>query len=80
MTYYRLYFMDPRSGHICRFEEFETAAEDEAIERAEQACRASPVELWSGRRKVHRVEPRPLLPPEPTANRSRASLWRRLGV
>ncbi len=57
MTYYRLYFMDPNSGHIFRFEEFEAAEEDEAIGRAERACEAEPVELWSGRRKVRRLEP-----------------------
>lgn len=57
MTYYRLYYLDPQSGHIFRFEEFDVAEEAEAIGRAERACETQPVELWSGRRKVRRVEP-----------------------
>lgn len=57
MTYYRLYFMDPESDRIHRFEEFQAVEETEAIARAEWACQAVPVELWSGRRKVRRLEP-----------------------
>ncbi|MEA3047403.1 MAG: hypothetical protein QOJ53_1735 [Sphingomonadales bacterium] len=53
LAYYRLYFLDPDSGHIDRFEEFDAAGDAEAIGRAGDMQHDVPLELWSGRRKVH---------------------------
>jgi hypothetical protein len=56
MAYYRLYFMDRRTGHIDRFEEFDAAGDAAAIERAERHSAAAPIELWSGAKKIFRLE------------------------
>ena len=56
MTYYRLYFLDAQARHIKAFEEFEAESEVEAIARADSQGGRGPCELWSGRRKLHRVE------------------------
>jgi hypothetical protein len=57
MTYYRLYFMNGRTGHIERFEEFEAVGDDAAIERADGNGAKAPLELWSGCQKIYRLEP-----------------------
>lgn len=57
MSYYRLYFLDPNSGHIERFEEYDSSDDGEAITRAEDRLDAVPLELWSGRRKVAHLRP-----------------------
>lgn len=56
MTYYRLYFLDAQARHIKGFEEFEAASDAEAIARVDTHPTCGPCELWSGRRKLHRVE------------------------
>lgn len=57
MRYYRLYFMNPRNGHIERFAEFE-APDDEAAEAlAAEHEGVQPLELWCLHRKVRRFEP-----------------------
>ena len=56
MAYYRLYFMDPRSGHIAAFEEIEAESDDDAVAAAERYRGRQPLELWCGGRKVHRIE------------------------
>jgi hypothetical protein len=56
MTYYRLYFMSARTGHIEHFREFEVAGDEDAIRVASEHAGAQPIELWCGRRKVARTE------------------------
>ena len=56
MTYYRLYFMSARNGHIEHFKEFEVAGDEDAIRVASEYAGAQPIELWCGRRKVARTE------------------------
>ena len=53
---YRLYFMDPRSGHITAFEALEAADDQAAIAAAERHRGWQPLELWCQGRKVHRFE------------------------
>lgn len=52
MPYYRLYFLDPHSGHINRFEEYDAIDDVKAIRLAERRVGDGPLELWSGRRKI----------------------------
>lgn len=56
MTYYRLYFMDPRSGHIAAFESIEAEDDAAAIAAAERHLGWQPLELWCQGRKVQRIE------------------------
>lgn len=56
MAYYRLYFLDPASGHIDRFEEFDAADDGAAVAVASQSIGEAPLELWSGARKVQRLD------------------------
>lgn len=53
---YRLYFMDPRSGHIIRFAEYQAPDDQAAIGLAQEQEGANPLEIWSGHRKVGRIE------------------------
>ena len=53
---YRLYFMNPASGHILRFAEFEAPGDEAAIERAARSEGKDPLELWCRHRKVARLE------------------------
>ena len=57
MLYYRLYFMNPRSGHIDRFAEFEAPDHQAAIALAAEHEGAQPLELWCHHNKVRRFEP-----------------------
>jgi hypothetical protein len=66
LPYYRLYYLDPHSGHIDRFEEFDAAGDIEAIGRAGDRQCEGPLELWSERRKVRHL-------PSPTAPLARAA-------
>ena len=54
--YYRLYFMDPRSGHILAFESIEAEDDAGAIALAEGHVGWQPLELWCQGRKVQRFE------------------------
>ena len=67
MAYYRLYFMDPRSGHIAAFESIEAADDDAAAAAAEKHLGWQALELWCGGRKVQRFEAVPGLPPRQIA-------------
>jgi hypothetical protein len=49
---YRLYLLNPRSGHIDGVEEFSSTDDVEAICLVDQRCRDVPTELWQGARKL----------------------------
>lgn len=57
MVYYRLYFLNPHSGHIDGFEEYHATDDVAATERAAEYCGDVPLELWSGRRKIRHFPP-----------------------
>lgn len=59
MTHYRLYTLDGRTDGINAAEDFE--AEDDAGANREAARRQklAGLEMWSGRRKVARLEAKP---------------------
>jgi hypothetical protein len=54
MRYYRLYFMDPFSGHIEHFREFEAEDDETALAIAGGWRETRPMELWNGDRKLMR--------------------------
>jgi hypothetical protein len=59
MPDYRLYSMDPHSGHIDGVEEFHSGDDVEAILLVQNRPLATPVELWCGGRKVMRLDAAP---------------------
>lgn len=63
MAYYRLYFMDPRSGHISAFESIEAETDEAALVVAEKHLGGQALELWCQGRKVKRFEPVAATPP-----------------
>jgi hypothetical protein len=65
MPDYRLYLMNPHSGHIEGVEEFHSGDDVEAILLVQGRQRAVPVELWCGARKVIHVD----APPEAATTR-----------
>ena len=67
MSYYRLYFMHPLSGHIERVHELEAGSDAEAIRLVEAKAGREPLELWCGTRKIHRIEAVPAAPPKTNA-------------
>ena len=74
MPGYRLYRMNPESGHIDGVEEFHSGDDVEAILLVQHRRHDVPVELWRGSRKVVRLDaaPRaavakPRAAPEPSA-------------
>ena len=56
MAYYRLYFMDPRSGHISAFEAIEADNDEAALAACEKHQGWQPLELWCQGRKVQRLD------------------------
>jgi len=56
MAYYRLYFMDPRSGHISAFEAIEAEDDEAALAACEKHQGWQPLELWCQGRKVQRLD------------------------
>ncbi len=56
---YRLYFMDRFSGHIDNRREFVADGDAQALEIAQRWYDGSPMELWSGDRKLKHWEPDP---------------------
>jgi hypothetical protein len=64
VPYYRLYFIDPRSGHIARFTEIH-APDDAAATELASEIEHRPLELWNGGRYVARIGPE--LPAAPQA-------------
>lgn len=59
MPDYRLYRMNPHTGHIDGVEEFHSGDDVEAILLVQNRPRATPVELWCGGRKVTRLDAGP---------------------
>jgi hypothetical protein len=56
---YRLYRMNPQSGHIDGVEEFHSGDDVEAILLIQNRPRDVPVELWRDNRKVVRLDASP---------------------
>jgi hypothetical protein len=52
MAYYRLYFLNGPGGRINEFREFEADDDWAALRHAADWRSVSPMELWSGGRKV----------------------------
>jgi hypothetical protein len=71
MPDYKLYHLDPHSGHITKAEERVAADDDAALVDARERRSDHPLELWCGRRKVGRVDVIPegaaFVPDDPTA-------------
>jgi hypothetical protein len=59
MPDYRLYRMNRHNGHIEGVEEFHSGDDVEAILLVQNRRRDAPVELWSGSRKVMRIDASP---------------------
>lgn len=59
MPDYRLYLLNPYSGHIDGVDEFHSADDVEAICLINQQDRDVPTELWCGACKVARFDARP---------------------
>ncbi|HST35641.1 MAG TPA: hypothetical protein VLK25_03315 [Allosphingosinicella sp.] len=55
MPDYRLYSLDPHSGHIDGVEEFHAPSDDAAIDRVQARAGRVPLELWQEGRKLLRV-------------------------
>jgi hypothetical protein len=72
MVRYRLYFLDRRTGRIDRYEEFEARDDDHAIDLIEPYVGNTPLELWTGGRKVGQFESALAL-----SGYAPASLWER---
>jgi hypothetical protein len=62
MQSYRLYFLDPQSGRIKDFGEFEAEHDAAAREVAESLRGDGPMELWCSARKVEQW-PAVIVPP-----------------
>ena len=58
--HYRLYLMNPVSGHIEGVEEFEAPDDGQAFNQSFAFRGERPIELWCESRKVGRVEARDL--------------------
>jgi hypothetical protein len=59
MPDYRLYRLNPHSGHIDGVEEFHSGDDVEAILLVQNRPRTVPVELWCGGRKVTHLDALP---------------------
>ncbi|MEA3011496.1 MAG: hypothetical protein QOD42_41 [Sphingomonadales bacterium] len=69
MPDYRLYLLDPRSGHIEGVEQFHTADDGEAICLVQDRRDGIPTELWCAGRKVARFDGRLETPPGAAGSR-----------
>jgi hypothetical protein len=58
--HYRLYLMNPASGHIDGVEEFDCADDGSAFNQSFGFAGDRPVELWCESRKVGRIQARDL--------------------
>ena len=65
MPHYRLYRLDPYSGHITSSERMHEADDVAAVHAIQLRRFAMPVELWTGGRKVTRLDAPP--PERPSA-------------
>ena len=70
MPDYRLYRMDPHSGHINGVEEFHSGDDVEAILLVQNRPRRAPAELWCGARKVLRLDATPAAAAAPVRARA----------
>lgn len=59
MPHYRLYRLDPRSGHFTGVDEMSAANDVEAIGLTTRRHLEVPTELWCGGHKVARFDARP---------------------
>jgi hypothetical protein len=59
MPDYRLYLLNPHTGHIDGVDQFHSADDVEAICLTNQQSRDVPAELWCGSYKVARFDARP---------------------
>ncbi len=57
MLLYRLYFMNPISGHIDRYLDFAAENNVAAIVVAHGHEGDAPIELWCGHKKIYRIAP-----------------------
>jgi hypothetical protein len=58
MAHYRLYILD-EADHILRREEFELPDDQQALTKAKQFVDGKALELWSGAKRIARIEPEP---------------------
>jgi hypothetical protein len=65
MPWYRLYHIDPDSGHIKSAEEMFAADDVAATHDLQHRRYDHPIELWEEGRKVVYIEAATLLPPSP---------------
>lgn len=56
MPAYRLYHLDPFSGHITGVEELHAGSDIELVHALENRPRTGPMELWQAHRKVRRFD------------------------
>ena len=56
MPYYRLYHLDPHTGHINRADELFAADDVAAMHDLQQRQSGHPLELWERGRKVGRID------------------------
>jgi hypothetical protein len=59
MPHYRLYLLDPYTGHIESAEEVHAADDVAAVHATQLREFTVPVELWRGGRKVSHIDARP---------------------
>ncbi len=67
MPAYRLYRMNPHSGHIEGVEDFHSGDDVEAVLLVQRRQRDVPMELWCGARKVIRIDALPDVAPASAA-------------
>ena len=74
MPDYRLYRLNPFSGHIDGVEDMSASDDIEAVCLVQSLQRTVPVELWRGGVKVVRIDAPPeIVPPAPTLAAARAA-------
>jgi len=59
MAHYRLYFMNPLSGHIDRAVDLDARDDSDAARQCVMRTAKRPLELWCAGRKVRRFEVEP---------------------
>jgi hypothetical protein len=59
MPEYRLYRLDPDTGHVIGADEMHAPDDVSAVYEAQHRGYDIPVELWQGGRKVSQIEPMP---------------------
>ncbi len=69
MPEYRLYRLDPDTGHFAGVEELFAADDVSAVHTVQQRRLDTAVELWSGGRKITRLDAPPETAPVPVPRR-----------